>query len=75
MTLNHSLQNNKYKSKNFAISAQYRKPAGDFKQYKTYLENFLNKIKNSNKAIQWYIVGDIQCNIYIVGDTNLKLIN
>ena len=54
MTLTHSLQNNKYKSKNLAISAQYRKPAGDFKQYKTYLENFLNKIKNSNKAIYIY---------------------
>ena len=35
----------------------------DFKQYKTYLENFFNKMKNSNKAI------------YIVGDANLNLID
>ena len=35
---------NKKKSKN-AISAQYRQPAGYFKQYKTYLESFFNKIK------------------------------
>ena len=51
------------KSKNVVINAQYRKPAGDFKQYKTYLENLFNKMKNSNKTI------------YIVGDTNLNLIN
>ena len=34
-----------------------------FKQYKTYLENFFNKMKNSNKAI---------C---IVDDTNFNLID
>ena len=51
------------KTKNVVISAQYRQPAGDFKHYKIYLENFFNKVKNSNKAI------------YIVGDTNLILIN
>ena len=51
------------KSKNVVISAQYRQPAGDFKQSKTYLENFFNKMKKSNKAI------------YIVADTNLNLIN
>ena len=38
-------------------------PAGDFKQYQTYLENFFNKMKNSNKAI------------YTVDDTNLNLID
>ena len=37
--------------KNIVISAQYRQPADDFKPYKTYLENFLNKMKNSNKPI------------------------
>ena len=36
------------------INAQYRQQAGDFKQYKTYLENFFNKMKNSNKAIYIY---------------------
>ena len=41
----------------FYISKTYQ----DFKQYKTYLENFFNKMKNSNKAI------------FIVGDTNLNL--
>ena len=51
------------KSKNVVISAQYRQPAGDFKQSKTHLENFINKMKKSNKAI------------YIVADTNLNLIN
>ena len=51
------------KSKNVFISAQYRQPVGDFKQYKIYAENFFNKMKNSNKAI------------YIVGDTNLNLID
>ena len=35
-------------------------PTGDFKQYETYLENFFNKIKNSNKTI------------YTVEDTNLN---
>ena len=50
-------------SKNVVINAQYRQPAGDFKQNKTYLENFFNKIKSPNKAI------------YIVGDTNLNLID
>ena len=49
------------KSKNVVISAQYRQPAGAFKQYKAYLENFFNKMKNYNK------------DIYIVGDTNLNL--
>ena len=29
------------KGKNFVIGAQYRQPVGDFKQYKTHLENFL----------------------------------
>ena len=38
-------------SKNVVINAQHRQPAGDFKQYKTYLENFFNKMKNSNKVI------------------------
>ena len=38
-------------SKNVVINAQDRQPAGGFKQYKTYLENFFNKMKNSNKAI------------------------
>ena len=51
------------KSKNVVISAHYRLPEGDFKQYKTYLESSLNKMENSNKAI------------YIVGDTNLNLID
>ena len=39
------------KTKNVVISARYRQPASDFKQYKIYLENFFNKIKNSDKAI------------------------
>ena len=39
------------KSKSVVINAQYRQPAGDFKQYKTYFENFFNKMKNSNKSI------------------------
>ena len=51
------------KSKNVAISARYRQPAGDFKQYKTYLQDFFNKMKNYNTAIN------------IVGDTNLILIH
>ena len=42
------------KSKNVVISAQYRKPAGDFKQYKTYLKNLFNKI---------YIIGDTNLNL------------
>ena len=48
------------KSKNVVISAQYRQPVGDFKQNKTYLENFFNKMKNSSRAI------------YIVHHTNLN---
>ena len=59
-------------SKNFVINAQYRQPAGDFKQYKTYLENFFNKMKNSDKAI--YIVGDINLN-FIDYETNIKVKN
>ena len=51
------------KNKNVVISQQHRQPAGDFKQYKTYLENSFNKMKNSNEAI------------YIVGDTNLNFID
>ena len=31
------------KRKNVVISAEYIQPAGDFKQYKTYLENSLIK--------------------------------
>ena len=50
-------------SKNVVINAQYRQPARDFIQYKSYLENFFNKMKHFNKAI------------YIVGDTNLNLID
>ena len=42
------------KSKNIAISAQYRWPADGFKQYKTNFENFFNKMKNSDKAIYIY---------------------
>ena len=45
MTLSHLSQS----SKNVAINAQYRQPAGDFKQYKTYLESFFNKLKNSGE--------------------------
>ena len=59
-------------SKNFVINAQYRKPAGDFKQYKTYLDNFFNKMKNPDKAI--YVVGDINLNL-IDYETNIKVIN
>ena len=33
------------KGKNVIISAHYRLPASDFKQYKTYLESFLIKWK------------------------------
>ena len=33
------------RSKNVVINAQYRQPAGDFKQYKTYLEDFFSKMK------------------------------
>ena len=43
-----------------------------FKQYKTYLENYFNKMKNSNKAI--YIVGDTNLNL-IDYDTNIKVKN
>ena len=50
-------------SESVVINAQYRQPAGDFKQYKTYFENFFNKMKNSNKAI------------YIASNTNLNLTN
>ena len=50
-------------NKNVVINAQYRQPAGDFKQYKTYLQNFFNKMKNSDKAI------------YVVGHTNLSLLD
>ena len=54
------------------MNAQYRQPAGDFKQYKTYLENIFNKMKNSNKAI--YIVGDTNLNL-IDYETNIKVKN
>ena len=50
-------------NKNVVINAQYSQPAGDFKEYKTYLETLFNKMKNSNKGT------------YIVGDTNLSLID
>ena len=56
-------RDDKQKNKNVVISQQHRQPAGDFKQYKTYLENSFNKMKNSNEAI------------YIVGDTNLNFID
>ena len=59
-------------SKNAVINAQYRQPDRDFKQYKTYLENFFNKMKNSNKAI--YIVGDTNLNL-IDYETNIKVKN
>ena len=59
-------------SKNVVINAQDRQPASDFKQYKTYLENFFNKMKNSNKAI--YIVGDTNLNL-IDYETNIKVKN
>ena len=60
------------KNKNVVINARYRQPAGDFKQYKTYLENFFNKMKNSNKAI--YVVSDTNPN-FIYYDTNIKVKN
>ena len=56
--------------KNVVINEQYRQPAGHFKQFKTYLENFFNKMKNSDKAI--YIVGDTNLNL-IDYETNIKL--
>ena len=40
------------------------------KRYKTYLENFFNKMKNSDKAI--YTVGDINLNL-IDYETNIKV--
>ena len=40
------------KRKNVVVSAQYRQPFSDYKQYKTYHENFFNKVKNSNKTAQ-----------------------
>ena len=58
--------------KTVVINEQYRQPAGDFKQYKTYLANYFNKMKNSNKAI--YIVGDTNLNL-IDYDTNIKVKN
>ena len=60
------------KSKNVVISAHYRQPAGDFKQYKIYLESFFKKMKNSNKAI--YIVGNTNLNL-IDYETNIKVKN
>ena len=51
------------KSKNVSIGAQYRQKDGGFKRYKKYIENFLNKTKNSNTEI------------YIVSYTNLNLID
>ena len=59
-------------SKNVVINAEFRQPVGDFKQYKTYLENFFNKMKNSNKAI--YIVGDTNLNLTDY-ETNIKVKN
>ena len=58
--------------KNVVINAQYRRPAGDFEQHKTYLENFFNKMKNSNKAI--YIIGDTNLNL-TDNETNIKVKN
>ena len=46
--------------------------AGDFKQYKTYLENFFNKMKKFNNAI--YIVRDTNLNL-IDYETNIKVKN
>ena len=60
------------KNKNVVISAQYRQPAGDFKQHKTYIGNFFNKMKNSNKAI--YVVGDTNLNSFDY-ETNIKVKN
>ena len=57
-------------SKDVVINAQYRQPAGDFKQYKTHLENLFNKMKNSKKAI--FIVGDTNLNL-IDDETNIKV--
>ena len=50
----------------------YQKTYQDFKQYKTYLENFFNKMKNSNRAI--FIVGDTNLNFTDYG-TNIKVKN
>ena len=47
-------------------------PAGDFKQNETYLENFFDKMKNSNKAI--YTVDDTNLNL-IDYETNIKVKN
>ena len=63
---------NKKKSENVVISAQYRQAAGGFKQYKTNLKNFFNKMKNSNNAI--YIVGNTNYNL-IDYETNVKVKN
>ena len=53
------------KKQNVVISAQYRQPAGDFKQ-KTYLENFFNKIKNFDNG---NVIGDSnKGNLYSKGN-------
>ena len=51
-----------------AISAQDRQPASDFKQYKTYLENFFNKIKNSKMqymSIRVYYETNVEVKNYL----------
>ena len=60
------------KTKNVVISVYHRQPADDFKQYKIYLENSFNKMKNSNEAI--YIVGYTNLNL-IDNETNVKFKN
>ena len=60
------------KAKILSFCAQYRQPNGDFKQYKTYLENFFNAMKNYNKTI--HIVGDINLNL-IDYETSAKVKN
>ena len=60
------------KSKNVVVSAQCRQLAGNFKQYKTYLEDFFNGMKNSIKAM--YIVDDINLSL-IDHETNVEVRN
>ena len=49
------------KSKNILINTQYRQPAGNFNEFKAYLNTFLAKFKTTDKTC--FLVGDLNLNL------------
>lgn len=56
-------------SKNIIVNNIYRPPAGNIKQFKSYLKNFLKELNNTHKTI--FTVGDF--NIDLLDQTNIMV--